>query len=87
VVFELGETSVEGAGYHAIKLRQDVDAELTVWVSEFLPTPDDTVSYKWKDSNEQSHEMYMPPYCLANMEESAANLKEYVRNSQDLSLE
>lgn len=62
-----------------LKLTQHIGShQLTVYVSEFNPLPDDVTSYTWHDSTGQSHELNMPTFCLTNIPKIDAHLRQYV---------
>jgi hypothetical protein len=64
-----------------IHLTQNVGATLEVTLSKFVPSPDDVVSYPWKDSSGQDHLLEMPPYYISDMEEAKRNILQYLRKT------
>jgi len=62
-----------------LKLTQHIGShQLTVYVSEFFPLPDDVISYTWQDRAGHSHKLNMPTFCLTNIPKIDAHLRQYV---------
>ncbi|KAK4152150.1 hypothetical protein C8A00DRAFT_44744 [Chaetomidium leptoderma] len=78
-VFDLKDLSKPDVPVIMLKLTQHVGPhQLTVYASEFVPFPDDVVSYKWHDGSGTSHELKMPPFCLTNMERVQRHIRQYI---------
>ncbi|KAG7287574.1 hypothetical protein NEMBOFW57_007086 [Staphylotrichum longicolle] len=79
LVYDLQDLSEPEVSVRTLKLTQHIGShQLTVYVSEFNPLPDDVTSYTWHDSTGQSHELSMPTFCLTNIPKVDAHLRQYV---------
>lgn len=66
-----------------LKLTQNIGShELTVYASEFIPTPADVVSYKWHDRSGGLHELRMPHFCLTNMQKIRTHFHQYIASAK-----
>lgn len=63
-----------------VVLTQDFGVQLEVSIAYYEPKPGDSTARKWKDANGVTHELELPPYCIANMEEAQERLVEYIRD-------
>ena len=66
-----------------LKLTQHIGHhQLTVYASEFSPSPADVVSYKWHDRLGQPRELKMPHFCLTNMEKIHRHFRQYIDSAK-----
>jgi hypothetical protein len=79
MVYKLGDLSKPDVPVRTLRLTQNIGSHhLTVYASEFVPTPNDVVSYKWRDRSSQLHELKMPHFCLTNMDKVHSHFKQYI---------
>lgn len=55
---------------------------LTVYASEFTPVPEDVISYKWRDSSGNPHELMMPTFSLTNLEKINTHIRQYINSAK-----
>jgi hypothetical protein len=83
VLHDLEDLSKPDVPARMLKLTQHIgDHQLTVYASEFVPSPGDVVSYKWTDRLGAFHELTMPPYCLTNVEKIHRHMCQYIASAK-----
>ncbi|KAK0744840.1 hypothetical protein B0T21DRAFT_358540 [Apiosordaria backusii] len=83
VEFKLEDLSAPDVPVRTVKLTQKMGQHrLTVYASEFKPEPTDKLSYHWKDSSGNSHEMKMPPFTLTNLDKIHAHFRQYIDSAK-----
>ncbi|KAK3294535.1 uncharacterized protein B0H64DRAFT_400950 [Chaetomium fimeti] len=83
VLHDLGDLSKPDVSARMLKLTQRIGShQLTVYASEFVPSPGDVVSYKWTDRSGKLHELNMPPYCLTNVEKIRRHICQYIASAK-----
>ncbi|KAK4033830.1 hypothetical protein C8A01DRAFT_19292 [Parachaetomium inaequale] len=83
MVYDLADLSKPDVPARMLKLTQHIGHhQLTVYASEFMPSPADVVSYKWHDRSGQSHELKMPHFCLTNMEKIHRHFRQYIDSAK-----
>jgi len=88
--FELSEFVDPGGQINTIELTHHLGHNLTVYVSTFVPqnaheSGGDKISHTWTNSV-GTHYLEMPPYCLVNLEQIRANMRQYMRHTRGLTL-
>jgi hypothetical protein len=79
VLHDLGDLSKPNVPAKLLELTQRIGSHrLTVYASEFVPSPGDVVSYKWTDRSGELHELQMPFYCLTNVAKIHHQICEYI---------
>ncbi|KAL2020429.1 hypothetical protein VTK56DRAFT_8395 [Thermocarpiscus australiensis] len=82
-VYDLGDPSMPNAPVRSLKLTQHIGSHyLTVYASEFTPSPGDVISYKWKDVSGKDHELRMPTFCLTNIEKVCTHFRDYIDSAK-----
>ncbi|KAK0665620.1 hypothetical protein QBC41DRAFT_327580 [Cercophora samala] len=88
VEFKLEDLSAPDVPVRTLKLSQRMGHHrLTVYASEFKPEPTDKLSYHWKDSAGNLHEMKMPPFTLTNLDKVYAHFRQYIDTAKESYLE
>jgi hypothetical protein len=83
MVYDLADLSKPDVPARMLKLTQHIGHhQLTVYASEFIPSPADVVSYKWHDHSGQSQELKMPHFCLTNMEKIHRHFRQYIDSAK-----
>ncbi|KAH6632114.1 hypothetical protein F5144DRAFT_490873 [Chaetomium tenue] len=80
---DLGDLSKPNVPARMLKLTQRIGShQLTVYASEFVPSPGDVISYKWTDRTGELHELGMPLYCLTNLEKIHRHICQYIGSAK-----
>ena len=83
VLHDLGDLSKPDVPARMLKLTQRIGShQLTVYASEFVPSPGDVVSYKWTDRSGELHELQMPLYCLTNVDKIHRHICQYITSAK-----
>lgn len=83
VLHNLGDLSKPDVPARMLKLTQRIGShQLTVYASEFVPSPGDVVSYKWTDRSGELHELQMPLYCLTNVDKIHRHICQYITSAK-----
>lgn len=82
-VYDLKDVSMPGSLTVKTTITQRViGQELRISCAEFQPTPEDTVHYKWTDSDGVKQRMKMPHFCLTDIPIITANIQEYINSAK-----
>ena len=85
-VYELSEIAGQVVPTKSLQLTHGLGVALPVSVSEFVPEPGDKLCHGWKDSL-GIHTLELRPYCLANIEETRTNMRQYLRSAMNAFLD
>lgn len=88
--FELSEFVDPGGQIYVVELTHYLGHSLTVYVSTFVPqdvdeSGGDKISHTWTKSV-GTHYLEMPPYCLVNLEQIRANMRQYMWQTRGITL-
>lgn len=88
--FDLSEFVDPGGRISAIELTHHLGHNLTVYVSTFVPeNADESVGHRilhtWTNSV-GTHYLEMPSYCLVNLEQTRANMRQYMKHTRGRTL-